>query len=64
MRCARLIEFGSYLPRGDYGLTLACLAPVPGITIGHTVPKTATNAEEFVMQAKFVLSFKRRVITC
>ena len=28
----------------------------PGISKGRTVAKTVTNADEFVMQAKFVLS--------
>ena len=35
-------------------LTLARLAATPGISIGRTVTKTVTN--EFIMQAKFVLS--------
>ena len=37
-------------------LTLACSVAVPGISIGRTVTKTVTNADEFVMQAKFFLS--------
>ena len=45
-----------FLPRGDYELTLARLEAAPGISIGRTVTKTVTNADEFVMQPKFVLS--------
>ena len=45
-----------FLPRGDYELTLARLATTAGISIGRTVTNTVTNADEFVMQAKFVLS--------
>ena len=45
-----------FLPRGDYELTLARLATAAGILIGRTVTKTVTNADEFVMRAKFVLS--------
>ena len=45
-----------FLPRGDYELTLARLASAPRISIGSTVTKTVTNADEFVMQAKFVVS--------
>ena len=52
----RTIDRVWLLPRGDYELTLARLAAAPGISIGRTVTKTVTNADEFVMQAKFVLS--------
>ena len=45
-----------FLPRGDYELTLARLAASPGISIGRTVTMTVTNADEFVMQTKFVPS--------
>ena len=34
-----------FLPRGDYELTLARLASVPGISIGRTVTKTVTCSE-------------------
>ena len=37
-----------------YKLMLACLAAAPRISIGRTVTKTVKN--EFIMQAKFVLS--------
>ena len=52
----RTIDRVWFLPRGDHELTLARLAAAPGISIGRTVTKTVTNADEFVMQAKFVLS--------
>ena len=44
------------LTQGGYELTPARLAAVPGISIGRLVTKTVTKADEFVMQAKFVLS--------
>ena len=37
-------------------LTLSRLAAAPGNSIGRTVTKIVTNADEFDMQAKFVLS--------
>ena len=43
-------------PLSAWALTLARLATAAGISIGRTVTKTVTNADEFVMQAKFVLS--------
>ena len=52
----RTIDQVWFLPKGDYELTLARLAAAPGISIGCTVTKTVTNADEFVMQAKFILS--------
>ena len=52
----RTIDRVWFLPRGDYELTLARLAAAPGMSIGRTVTKTVTNADEFVMQVKFVLS--------
>ena len=52
----RTIDRVWFLPGGDYESTLARLATAAGISIGRTVTKTVTNAEEFVMQAKFVLS--------
>ena len=52
----RTIDRVWFLPRGDYKLTLARLATAAGISIGRTVTKTVTNADEFVTQAKFVLS--------
>ena len=50
----RTVDRVWFLPRGDYELTLARLATAPGISIGRTVTNTVKN--EFIMQAKFVLS--------
>ena len=52
----RTIDRVWFLPREDYELTLSPSAPAAGISIGRTITKTVTNADEFVMQAKFVLS--------
>ena len=59
----RTIDRVWFLARGDYELTLARSATAPGISIGRTVTKIVTNADEFVMQAKFVLSQTARC-TC
>ena len=58
----RTIDRVWFLPRRNYELILAGLAAAPGISIGRKVTKTVTNADEFVMQAKFVLSQTARCL--
>ena len=51
----RTIDRVWFLPRGDNELTLARLATAAGISIGRTVTKTVTNADEFCSESNGAL---------
>ena len=51
----RTVDRVWFLSRGDYGLTFAYLATSPGISIGRTVIKTETNADDKVLRSRAAL---------